>query len=133
MMSQRLRASEDTRVTMKLFLQKIGFDPYTMKFFVAALLCCMLLSGCVISPRRTLGGGGGGTTPTPTPTPQPGAQGKLYVANQGDDSILRFDNAASANGNQPPAATIQGNLTNLNGPNYIFIDSTNDRLYVTNQ
>lgn len=113
---------------MNLLVKKI--NQCTLKYLVAALLFSLLLSGCVISPRRTVGGG---ATPTPTPTPQPGAQGKLYVANAGDDSILRFDNAASANSNLAPAAIISGTNSGLNAPNYIFLDSTNDRLYVTNQ
>jgi hypothetical protein len=126
------------KATMTLLRRKIGFDQGTMKYLVTALLFSLLLSGCVISPRRTLGGGGGGgttpsPTPSPTPTPQPAVQGILYVANPGDDSIVRFANAASADGNLAPAATIQGNLTTLNSPNYIFLDSVNDRLYVTNQ
>lgn len=116
---------------MNFFLKKLKVDQCTMRFFTALLLS-LLLSGCVISPRRTVGGGPG-ATPTPSPTPQPGAQGKLYVANQGDDSILRFDKAASADANLAPAAIISGANTGLNAPNYIFLDSTNDRLYVTNQ
>ena len=134
-MRHALKASEDMKATMTLFRRKIGFDQSTLKYLVTALLFSLLLSGCVISPRRTIGGGGGGggATPSPTPTPQPGAQGILYVANQGDDSIVRFANAASADANVAPAATIKGTLTTLNAPNYIFLDSANDRLYVTNQ
>lgn len=122
---------------MNLLLKKINFDQCTLKYLVTALLFSLLLSGCVISPRRTVGGGGATPTPTPTPsptpTPTPAAQGLLYVANQVDDSILRFSGAATANGDLAPAATIQGNLTGLEGANYIFLDSANDRLYVANQ
>src|SRR5215469_10512952 len=54
----------------------------------ASLVLLLVISGCVISPRRTLGGGGGTPTPTPTPTgsptptPTPSGtpQGKLYVS-----------------------------------------------------
>lgn len=111
----------------------------------AAALALLVLAGCVISPRRTLGGGGGGTpTPTPTPTPTgsptptptPGAtpaQGRLYVSNSGDNSILRFDQALTASGNIPPAATIKGAATTLNAPTFITLDTAADRLFVANR
>ena len=65
----------------------------------------LLLSGCVISPRRdgSSGGGGGGGTPT----------GKLYVTLDSGNAILRFDNALTATGNVAPAATIAGTSTSL--------------------
>src|SRR5215471_14480733 len=69
----------------------------------AVLLLC--LAGCVISPRRdvVVSGGGGGATPT----------GKLYVTNDANNSIIRFDNAFTANGNVAPAATIAGTITQI--------------------
>jgi hypothetical protein len=100
----------------------------------AALLLLVSIVGCVISPRRTLGGG---PTPTPTPTGSPtptppAATGKLYVSNGGANSILRFDNALTASGNIVPSATISGASTTLNGPAFITLDATADRLYVAN-
>ena len=102
----------------------------------SSLLLVLVVSGCVISPRRTLGGGPTPTptptptgTPTPTPTPSPG---KLYVSNAGSNSILRFDGALTDSGNVPPAATISGSSTTLTSPAYITLDTTNDRLYVAN-
>lgn len=91
------------------------------------LLVCFIaaMSGCVISPRRVVGG-------SPTPTPTPGVAGKLYVANQNGNSILRFDNALSASGNITPAATITGAGTGLSGPQFITIDTAADRLFVAN-
>jgi len=95
----------------------------------AAVLCTVTFStGCVISPRRTLGGGTGGT---PTPTPVGGNPGKLYVAN--GNSILRFDDASTASGNLAPAATISGASTQLSSPQHIFVDGAADRLFVANQ
>jgi len=92
------------------------------------------MAGCVISPRRIVGGGGGTPTPTPsatpTPTPNPAATGKLYVSNFGANSIVRFDNAFTANGNVTPAATITGSNTTLNGPGFITLDTAADRLYI---
>jgi sugar lactone lactonase YvrE len=101
----------------------------------------LIISGCVISPRRLPGDIVPGTTPTPTPnpsatpTPTPGAtpaQGKLYVTNQNANAILRFDSALTDSGNIPPAVTISGTNTALNQPAYIFLDTTADRLYVAN-
>ena len=100
-----------------------------------AIFVLFLMVGCVISPRRTLGGGGGTPTPSPTatPTPNPAATGKLYVSNGGGDSILRFDNAFTANGDATPAATISGANTTLNAPSFITLDAAADRLYVANR
>jgi len=100
----------------------------------AVLFLLLTVVGCVISPRRTLGGGPTPTpTPTgsPTPTPPAGA-GKLYVSNGGANSILRFDDALTASGNIVPAATISGAATTLNGPVFITLDAAADRLYVAN-
>ena len=105
--------------------------------FFAAIFVLFLMVGCVISPRRTLGGGGSGTptptpSPTPTPTPNPAATGRLYVSNSGNASIVRFDNAFVANGNAPPAATISGANTTLKSPSFMTLDAAADRLYVAN-
>lgn len=106
----------------------------------ASFLLFLIFSGCVISPRRLPGDIVPGTSPTPTPnpsatpTPTPSGtpQGKLYVSNSGDNSILRFDQALTASGNIPPAVTIKGPNSKLNTPNYIFLDVAADRLYVVN-
>ena len=103
-----------------------------------AVFCLLLTVGCVISPRRTLGGGGGTPTPTPTasptptgsPTPTPVATGKLYVMDSNSNTLLRFDNALTANGNVTPAATIVGNNTTFNFPGFITLDTANDSLYI---
>ncbi len=102
-----------------------------------AVFCLLLTVGCVISPRRTLGGGGGGTpTPTPTatptgsPTPTPVATGKLYVIDSNSNALLRFDNAFTVNSNATPAATIKGNNTTFNFPGFMTLDTTNDSLYI---
>jgi hypothetical protein len=111
-----------------IFRSKRGFSPAGI---CVAVFCLLLTVGCVISPRRTLGGGGGGTpTPTPsaTPTPNPAATGKLYVMNSTTSTLLRFDNAFTVIGNSTPAATITS--TSLNIPNYIALDPVADRLYV---
>jgi len=99
-----------------------------------AVFCLLLTVGCVISPRRTLGGGGGTPTPTPgptaSPTPTPVATGKLYVMDSNSNTLLRFDNAFTTSGNATPAATIVGTNTTFNSPGFITLDSANDRLYI---
>ena len=100
----------------------------------AAIFVLFIMVGCVISPRRTLGGGGTPTptpSPTATPTPNPAATGKLYVSN-GSGTILRFDNAFTAAGDATPAATISGANTTLKGNAFITLDTAADRLYVAN-
>ena len=101
-----------------------------------AVFCLLLTVGCVISPRRTLGGGGGTPTPTPTPnptgspTPTPAATGKLYVMNTTSNTLLRFDGAFTASGNATPAATIVGTNTTFNSPSFMTLDAANDSLYI---
>jgi 6-phosphogluconolactonase (cycloisomerase 2 family) len=109
-------------------------DSFSAVRVCVAIFCLILIAGCVISPRRTLGGGGGTPTPTPspTPTPNPTATGKLYVSNSAANSILRFDNAFTTGGNIAPAAMISGVNTTLNGPVFITLDAIADRLYVAN-
>ncbi|MGZ4898480.1 MAG: hypothetical protein ACXV8X_02385, partial [Candidatus Angelobacter sp.] len=93
----------------QIFRSKRGLTPARL---CAAVFCLLLVVGCVISPRRIVGGGGGGTpTPTPTPTPNPVATGKLYVSNGTTNTILRFDNALTTSGNVTPAAQIVGAST----------------------
>ncbi len=99
----------------------------------------MLAAGCVISPRRIVCNGCATPTPTPspgsspTPTPVPGAAGKLYVSNPNNNSILRFDNASTADGNIGPNGVISGSSTLITSPQHIFIDSAADSLFVANQ
>lgn len=107
--------------------------------FASCLLIFLTTSGCVISPRRTFGQGPTPTptptaTPTgsPTPTPSGTPQGKLYVSNSANNAILRFDQAFTDSGNIIPGATISGAATELNGPDFIFLDTAADRLYVAN-
>ncbi|HKV92572.1 MAG TPA: hypothetical protein VJW20_08500 [Candidatus Angelobacter sp.] len=113
-------------------------------FLLSLLLLAVMLSGCVISPRRTLGGGLNPTptptpsptpipTATPTPTPAPAATGKLYVTSGSQNSILRFDNAFTMNGNIAPAATLSGTATALANPIYLALDATADRLFAADR
>ena len=94
----------------------------SIRVFSALLL--LGLAGCVISPRRDVVSGGGGGGP---------ATGKLYVTNDANNSIIRFDNAFTANGNVAPAATITGASTQISSPQYIFLDASADRLFVANK
>jgi hypothetical protein len=118
-----------------IFTSKRGFSPAGI---CVAVFCLLLTVGCVISPRRTLGGGGGTPTPTPTasptptgsPTPTPVPTGKLYVMESNSNTLLRFDNAFTASGNATPAVTIAGNNTTFNFPGFMTLDTTNDSLYI---
>jgi len=116
-----------------IFRSKRGFSPACI---CVAVFCLLLTVGCVISPRRTLGGGGGTPTPTPTPsptgspTPTPVATGKLYVIESNSNTLLRFDNALTASGNATPAVTIAGNNTTFRFPGFMTLDTTNDSLYI---
>jgi hypothetical protein len=46
------------------------------------------------------------------------------------NTLLRFDNAFTANGNVTPAATIVGTNTTFNFPNFMTLDTANDSLYI---
>jgi hypothetical protein len=107
---------------------------------VVSLFALFMMTGCVISPRRTLGGTAT-PTPTPTATPTPGATptptpvtptNRLYVSNQNTNSIAVFSSGLSATGNVAPSATIVGGATTFNGPEYMAFDSAHDRLFVAN-
>lgn len=119
-------------------------NPFAVSIILLASLVAAI-SGCVISPRIIPGQPtptptatptpSSSPTPTPTPTPTPippSALGKLYVTNQDGNSILRFDNALQATGNQAPGAQINGTSTGLDAPQFIALDTTADRLYVAN-
>src|SRR5579871_5928344 len=98
-----------------------------MKRFCAFLILvlAMMLAGCVISPRRTLGGSstgsGGGTTG--------GTGGQLYVTTP--SSILRFSGAETVRGNTAPTATITS--TAFSNLQRLAVDTAADRLYVVSQ
>ncbi|HET6370373.1 MAG TPA: hypothetical protein VFG95_04210, partial [Nitrospiria bacterium] len=55
--------------------------------------------------------------------------GKLYIANAGDGDLLFYDQAVRAYGNASPSRRLAAGLT---GPVGVFLDKSNDRLYVAN-
>lgn len=55
---------------------------------------------------------------------------RLYVANNGNVSILIFDNISTKTGNVAPSRTIAGNSTALFSPTDVAVDTTKDLLYV---
>lgn len=123
---------------MRMLSGKLSLERQPANTFTFAVLLCLvaLTAGCVISPRRIVGGGSPTPTPnpsgSPTPTPATSGPGKLYVADANNNSILRFDNANTANGPIAPAASISGAATLLNAPQHIFVDAASDTLYVAN-
>ncbi len=56
--------------------------------------------------------------------------GKLYVADNSGNRVLRFD--ATASGNVAPELILTGAATLLNSPNGIFVDTVNSEIYVAN-
>ncbi len=131
-----MREFIDVVSTMKTSQRNNGIRPRPVSILVLAGLFCLVAfpAGCVISPRRTVGGGTGSTgSPTPTPTPVSGNPGVLYVSNPAVPSVVRFAKASTANGNLAPAAVISGSLTQLSFPQHLFVDGTADRLFVANQ
>jgi hypothetical protein len=92
-----------------------------LKTLFGVTVALFAISGCQISPRRTVEGNG-----SPTPTPTPGSGGQLYVAS--GNSILRFSNADAADGSLTPAATMTASA--LTRPQRLLLDAQNDRLYV---
>lgn len=96
-----------------------------LRLLLGLCALCMVLNGCVISPRRdTVGGGGGGGG---------GGFGRIYVSDSVNNSIIRFDNALTVTGNATPGTTISGSSTTLSSPQYLFLDVGNNRLFVANQ
>src|SRR5437762_6703757 len=93
-------------------------------FVSIAVSLLIVLGGC--------GGGGGGPGSTLTGPPTTSA-GKIYVSNAPGNSIVRFDNALTVTGNITPGATISGASTQLAAPQYMLLDTVNNRLFVANQ
>lgn len=93
------------------------------RLYLITVSLLIVLCGC--------GGGGtrGGTLTGPPPT----SLGKIYVSNVAGNSIVRFDNALTVTGNTSPGATISGASTQLSAPQYMLLDTTNNRLFVANQ
>lgn len=87
-----------------------------LTIFLALTLWATGLSGC----RND-----GGTSKREGPSPE----GKLYVANAGDGSLLAFDQAISAEGNISPSRRFPESIT---GPTGIFLDRSGDTLYIAN-
>jgi hypothetical protein len=82
-----------------------------------SLAIFLSLCGCQISPR--------------VGQPNPQATGQLYVLTS--NAILRFSHATAATGNIAPDASISGSSVGLSSPEGIFLDTTNDRLFVANK
>lgn len=84
-----------------------------------------------VAPNRTLKGAAT-LLNAPTGVFVDTTRDKLYVINGGANSLLVFDNAATASGNTSPARVISGLSTSLNGPSGGALDVFQDRLYVAN-
>lgn len=100
-----------------------AFFEASMHTFKAVIVCSLaaFLAGCSTGSNKVSGGGGGG-----------GVQGKIYVADESSNEILRFDKASTATGNVSPGANISGAATQLNHPQNIVLDVSSNRLFVAN-
>lgn len=58
--------------------------------------------------------------------------GDLYIANDINQSVLVFRNAAAAQGNVAPARVLTGDNTRLRNPTGVFLDRKNQELWVSN-
>jgi DNA-binding beta-propeller fold protein YncE len=58
--------------------------------------------------------------------------GDLYVANDINQSILVFANAAMAQGNMAPVRVLKGDKTRLRNPTGVFLDRKNQEVWVSN-
>ena len=58
--------------------------------------------------------------------------GDLYVANDVDQSVLVFTGMTYVGGNVPPTRVLKGDRTGLTYPTGVFIDTTNQELWVSN-
>ena len=58
--------------------------------------------------------------------------GDLYVANDINQSVLVFSNAATAQGNVAPVRVVKGDKTRLRNPTGLFLDRKNQELWVSN-
>ncbi len=56
---------------------------------------------------------------------------RLFVANYGGGSVLRFENFSTLSGNVAPDGVLTGPNTTLSGPSRLFLDPVNNWLYVT--
>lgn len=58
--------------------------------------------------------------------------GDLYIANDINQSVLVFRNAAAAQGNVAPVRVLKGDKTRLRNPTGVFLDRKNQELWVSN-
>ncbi len=59
-----------------------------------------------------------------------GEKGELYVANDGEDSLLVF--RITDNGNASPSRVVKGANTMISKPTGVFLDTKNDEVWVSN-
>lgn len=100
-------------------------------FLLAALLAC-LLTGCLCGHSHHGFGPCPGDEDSDDASSGSSGSGLLYVSNTLSSSWFRFEGVSSLDGNEASTTPVAGGLTNLSGPAFLFFDSTNNRLYVTN-
>ncbi len=93
------------------------------RYLIAILIvigALLSLAGCGSSSGTGSRSGGGGNV----------NQGRLYVSMPAANTIVRFDNAFTANGAATPGGTLTGAATQLSSPQHLLIDTQNNRLFV---
>ncbi|HWX54854.1 MAG TPA: hypothetical protein VN176_09725 [Verrucomicrobiae bacterium] len=85
-----------------------------------SVIAALAIFGCASSTTGGRGTGGGGI------------QGRLYLSEPTANSVLRFDNAFTATGGVAASATVSGATTQLQSPQHLLLDETNNRLFVAN-
>lgn len=117
-----------------MFLDTVNDRLYVANFYGASVLVfnnASTINGNV-APSRTISGAKT-TFQNPIDVWVDTARDILYVYERGSKSLLAFDNASTVNGNVAPSRTISGSNTGFNFPGAIWYDSSNDRLYLTDQ
>ena len=80
----------------------------------------LVLSGCVISPRRDTVNNGGNGNGNGNGN---GAFGRIYVTNPTNNTLVRFDGALTINGNVAPVAAINGGNTGIRAPTQLVLNN----------
>jgi hypothetical protein len=113
-----------------------GGGTATGQLYVATPSSILRFSGALtangnIAPTATISGAATGLSAPQRIFLDP-ATNRLFVANQGGNSILVFDNVSNLNGNIAPSRTLVGASTQLSAPTDLAVDTANNLLYVAN-
>ncbi|MCA9792494.1 MAG: beta-propeller fold lactonase family protein, partial [Candidatus Eremiobacteraeota bacterium] len=100
--------------------------------FLVAIVLVVLLTGCLCGHNHRGFGPCPGDEDSTDSSSSGSGSGLLYVSNTVSNSWFRFEGVSALDGNEASTTPVAGGLTNLSGPAFLFFDSTNNRLYLTN-